>query len=99
MTPYSKTSPYYTTELTGSYLDVINLRSIPNELDDLEFSITKQYEFRPDLLAYDLYGDSTLWWVFAVRNRSVIQDPTFDFIAGTVIYLPKLKTLRASLGL
>jgi hypothetical protein len=99
MTAYSKTSPYYTTNQTASYLDVMTLRTLPSQKDDILFTVTAQYENRPDLLAYDLYNDVNLWWVFAVRNRSTIKDPTFDLVAGIQIYLPKLSTIRSSLGL
>jgi hypothetical protein len=99
MTIYKKTSPYYKTNVVNEYLDVINFRDIPAERDDHLFEITKTYENRPDLLAYDLYKDSGLWWVFSVRNKSLIKDPIFDFSSGKKIYLPKLSTLRSSLGI
>lgn len=95
---YSKLSPYYSTEINGSYLDIVNFRNIPNQSDDVYYTITSQYEFRPDLLAYDLYGDSNLWWVFSVRNKDLIKDPIYDMYAGQSIYLPKLSTLKNSLG-
>jgi len=95
---YSKLSPYYSTQITGSYLDIINIRNIPNQTDDVQYTLTSQYEFRPDLLAYDLYGDSNLWWVFSVRNKDLVKDPIYDMFAGQVIYLPKLSTLKTSLG-
>jgi len=62
------------------------------------FELTATYEHRPDLLAYDLYKDHKLWWVFAVRNRSVIKDPVFDMVAGVKIYLPKASTLQRVIG-
>ena len=99
MSIYSKTSPYYTTQIAWSYLDVITFRNLPNEVDDVSFEVTSQYEFRPDLLAYDLYGDSNLWWVFAVRNKNKIRDSIYDLYAGQIIYLPKLSTLRTVLGI
>jgi len=98
MPQYNKSSPYYTTSVTNNYLDVINFRDIPAQADDIYFEITKNYENRPDLLAYDLYKDVGLWWVFAVRNKSTIKDPVFDFTAGTKIYLPKITTLKTALG-
>lgn len=98
-TNYSKISPYSSTEITNNYLDILTLRDFPYETDDILFEITSTYDKRPDLLAYDLYKDSGLWWVFAVRNRSVIKDPVYDMQAGTKIYLPKLSTLRNSLGI
>jgi hypothetical protein len=58
------------------------------------------YEFRPDLLAYDLYNDSRLWWVFAERNPNKLgYDPYFDLVAGIEIYIPKMGTLAQVLGI
>jgi hypothetical protein len=98
MTTYNKASPYYNTSMVNNYLDVINFRDIPKEKDDILFELTATYEHRPDLLAYDLYKDQKLWWVFAVRNRSVIKDPVFDMVAGVKIYLPKASTLQRVIG-
>jgi len=49
-------------------------------------------------LAFDLYGDSRLWWVFYQRNPNTLQAPPLDFAAGVAIYLPKLSTLKSALG-
>jgi len=99
MAVYSKTSPYYTTLATGNYLDVMTHRDFEFQTDDVYYNLTKEYEFRPDLLAFDLYNDVNLWWVFAIRNKNVIKDPIFDFRAGLQIYLPKLSTLRRDIGI
>jgi hypothetical protein len=96
---YSKTSPYYSTSLDNGYLDVINFRDIAATTDDVLFEVTSNYNNRPDLLAYDLYGDVNLWWVFAVRNKSIIKDPTFDLVTGLKIYLPTLENIKTSIGL
>jgi len=96
---YSKTSPYYTTPVTNGYLDVMAFRDLPNERDDILFELTNTYENRPDLLAYDLYKDSRLWWVFAVRNKRIIKDPVYDLKAGVKIYLPKMSTIKTVLGI
>lgn len=97
-TSYKKNSPYYNTVIKNGYLDVINFRDIPVEKNDIVFEITQTYQYRPDLLAFDLYKDVGLWWVFSVRNKSVLKDPVFDFTAGTKIYLPKLSTIKTTLG-
>ena len=99
MTTYTKTSPYYNTSMVNNYLDVINFRDIPKERDDILFELTATYEHRPDLLAYDLYGTAGLWWVFYQRNPNTLTKPPIDFVAGTLIYLPKMSTLRTVLGL
>jgi len=95
---HSKNSTYYTTPITGFYLDLINFRNIPNVANDVKFTVTSQYQYRPDLLAYDLYNDVNLWWVFAVRNKDVIKDPIYDLYAGQQIYLPQVATLQTVLG-
>lgn len=96
---YSNTSPYYKTPIVYGYLDVIEFRDLPNEKDDILFEVTNTYENRPDLLAYDLYKNSNLWWVFSVRNKRIIKDPVYDLKAGVKIYLPKMSTLKSVLGL
>lgn len=98
MAQYSKTSPYYATDGSKGYLDVMTYRNFTAQTDDILWEVTKNYEHRPDLLAYHLYQDQNLWWVFAMRNTSVIKDPIYDMVAGTQIYLPKLSTLRKELG-
>jgi hypothetical protein len=98
MAQYDPTSPYFTTGITQFYLDVMTNRPIPKLPDDLQFEINQTYQYRPDLLAYDLYETSTLWWVFYQRNPNSLQAPPLDFKIGTRIYLPKLSTLRSTLG-
>ena len=96
---YSKTSPYYKTQVVNGYLDVMEFRDLPIQRDDILFEVTATYENRPDLLAYDLYKDPSLWWVFAVRNKKIIKDPVYDLVAGVKIYLPKMNTLKSVLGI
>ena len=98
MANYASTSPYYTTGYTPFSLDVMTNRPIPRESDDLEFVITTTYQYRPDLLAYDLYQDAGLWWVFYQRNPNALTAPPLDFKAGVRIYLPKITTLKSTLG-
>jgi len=95
---YSKTSPYVNTEKFGQFLDVANIPNIPQDPADVLYQIDTIYKQRPDLLAYDLYGDVGLWWVFIARNPNILQDPVFDFQPGTIIYVPKKETLSAVLG-
>jgi len=96
---YNQTSPYYTTPMVNNdFLDVMVNRPIPLHSDDIYWEITQTYNMRPDLLAFDLYGESRLWWVFAQRNSNRLKDPVFDFVTGTGIYIPQLPNLREALG-
>ena len=91
---YSRTSPYFNTPVIGNFLEIANFPSIPKSADDVLITINKTYQFRPDLLSFDLYGDPSLWWVFALRNPNVIYDPVFDMQIGKRIYIPKKETLQ-----
>ncbi len=97
---YGSSSPYlYTDIIGGKYLDVMTNRPIPMLDSDIYWEISKVHEYRPDMLAYDLYSDPRLWWVFAQRNPNRLKDPYFDFVAGLGIYIPKQDTLVRALGL
>lgn len=96
---YKKTSPYSSTQyLEGKFLDIWASRSLPAQADDIFAEISATYQYRPDLMAYDLYGSVDYWWVFTIRNKDIIKDPIFDHRAGTKIYIPKLNTILANLG-
>ena len=98
MAKYAKTSPWSDTRQNNFYLDLLEIRPVPAEADDFRYVIENQYRHRPDLLAYDIYGNAKLWWVFVQRNMSVIKDPIYDFEPGTVIFLPKKTNLQKFLG-
>lgn len=99
MAKYSPRSPWFSTKIQDNYLGVLKIRPVSAEEDDFLYTIEPQYTYRPDLLAYDLYGEAALWWVFTQRNLDVIQDPVFDFVPGTQIYIPKGNSLKSILGL
>ena len=97
---YPQNSPYYDTNIVeNKFLDFLEYREIPMNPSDVYYEVPLVYQYRPDLLAYDLYGDPKLWWVFAARNPNVIEDPIFDFKIGTKVYLPKKRTLEKDLGI
>ena len=98
MASYDATSPYFATGYSQFFLDVMENRPIPKENDDRVMIINQTYQYRPDLLAYDLYDNSTLWWVFYQRNPNTLIAPPMDFRVGVEIYLPKITTLRRVLG-
>ncbi len=99
MAVYSNTSPWFDTPISNNYLDVLTIRPVSAEADDFLYTIQAQYAYRPDLLAHDLYGTASLWWVFSQRNMDVLQDPILDFVPGTQIYICKNSSLVAALGI
>jgi len=96
---YLPSSPYFQTNSFGNFLDVMTNRPITKLPDDVLYEIDSVYQYRPDLLAADLYGTSSLWWVFAQRNPNTLVDPLLDFVAGARIYIPKIETLKQDLGI
>jgi hypothetical protein len=100
MARYGGTSPWGKTQFSiDGNLDLLKIRPVPAEADDVLYSIEPQYTHRPDLLAYDLYGTPKLWWVFAQRNMDTIKDPVYDIEPGVQIYLPKGSKLKSVLGI
>ena len=99
MAEYSNTSPYFATGETKNYLDILNPRTLTAEDDDQSYTIERTYAYRPDLLAYDLYGSPRLWWVFAQRNPDKLEDPIYDFKPGVTVQLPKKENLLKDLGI
>ena len=98
MAEYSNTSPYHATPQNSISLETLVPRTITSEPDDQTYTIERTYAYRPDLLAFDLYGTPRLWWVFAQRNPDVIEDPIYDFAAGVTIKVPKPGNIRTDLG-
>jgi len=98
MAIYKKTSPWYITKQNTLYLELLTLRTIPTSDDDFKYVIENQYRHRPDLLAFDLYQDAKLWWVFAQRNRSILKDPIYDFSPGTTIFCPANNNIETVLS-
>jgi len=98
MATYEKSSLYGATPQSNGVLQTLGHRRIPRSLDDIEYEIQPQYNYRPDLLANDLYNNASLWWVFKERNPKEIVDPVFDFVAGVKIQLPPLSTINRIIG-
>ena len=98
MTIYPTSSPYASTPQIGGKISNFVYRPIPPAADDKTLTLPTKYKSRPDLLSFDLYGSSMYWWVFAVRNRNIINDPIWDMIPGMIIQIPSAATLKKVLG-
>ena len=69
-----------------------NFKKLPM---DIKMVVTKRYAGRPDLVAYDVYGRTTLMWV--VLQYNTILDIAEDFVEGTQITLPTRSRLFSEL--
>lgn len=97
-TKYNDTSPYVNTPQTSWSLDLWQGITIPKYDNDMTLVVPRTWQHKPHLLAYDLYGDSRLWWVFAVRNPDVIKDPIYDLVEGITIQVTQKETLLGLLN-
>lgn len=80
--------------LNEKFLDVTKLPKIRESVYDEDYTIDFDVDERPDLLAFKIYGDSNLWWVFALRNPDELIDPIKDFKQGVSIKLPSAESVQ-----
>lgn len=80
--------------INNIFLGMNTLPTITKTVKDEVYIIGHGYDERPDLLAHQLYGNTRLWWVFAIRNPDVLEDPIRDFKAGTEIILPSEESVQ-----
>jgi hypothetical protein len=90
MATYRTDSLYRDTKITNNqYLDELTIDNIDvNNTTTTDITLNEKYDEKPDLLAYDLYGNAKLWWVFALFNQDELADPILDFKAGLKIKVP-----------
>ena len=56
MADYSNTSPYFSTPQNNIGMGIFRPRTITADDDDVSYTIDQIYAYRPDLLAFYLYG-------------------------------------------
>ena len=90
MATYRTDSLYRDTKITNNqYLDELTIDNIDvNNTTTTDITLNEKYDEKPDLLAYDLYGNAKLWWVFALFNQDSLADPIVDFKIGLKIIVP-----------
>lgn len=61
--------------------------SVTPDDTDMSIEVTQPMVGRLDLLAYDLYGNSELWWAIAELNNLV--DPITEVTLGVQLRVPR----------
>jgi hypothetical protein len=92
---YPQSSAYSATPQASWYIGRYVHRSIPADVSDTTYIVPASYQYRPDLLANELYGTPLYWWVFMSRNINLIRDPIWDFKAGLTIMVPTVGQLTS----
>lgn len=73
--------------------DGYQLTTAPDDIPP--FALQAKYDTRPDLLAYDTYGKSTLMWL--VLQYNLIVDINTEFVTGAIITLPSKSRVFSSI--
>ena len=68
---------------------------LPRSSDDLTFRITRQFDRRPDLVAFHIYGQVSLMWLVLQYNS--IVDINTEFIAGKDLILPTFARVQTQI--
>jgi len=91
---YKNNSPWSKTNIIDdSILDLITFRNLyPDPFDEV-YTIPTDFDERPDLCSYQMYGTAKYWWIFAARNPNDIIDPIRDFSAGIKIRIPNIDNI------
>lgn len=84
-----------TVDVNGNRLGWWERKVFSKSPTDVTYTITAKYAHRPDLLAFDLYGRSTLQWIIMQYNN--VSDLYEDFKVGDTIVLPTRSRLYGEL--
>lgn len=95
---YDKSSQYYFTNQTSWCLNLLELRIIDPHPSDITYTLGSEYENDPYKLAYDLYNDEKLWWIFMILNPDAIKDPIYDMKPNMTINIPTSDRVKSTLG-
>ena len=91
---YKSHSPWSSTNIRyGRILDIQKKRYLVRDPLDEFVTIPQQFDKRPDLYSFEVYGTAKYWWIFAHRNSDIIIDPINDFTAGKVIRVPRRENI------
>lgn len=87
MTKYDSRSPYAKTQIDGRFLGhYVHRRAPAADKSDKVMKVSLRWHHRPDLMAYDIYGDARYWWVIPARNG--LEDLTFGVEYGMKLFVP-----------
>lgn len=76
-----------TTDVVGNFLGWWEKREFPHDdINDLKFTITSDYAYRPDKIAYKLYGRDDFAWIVLQYNN--IVDINEEMGVGAILRVP-----------
>jgi Base plate wedge protein 53 len=76
-------------------LPTLDLYSLFGNLDSISYKIPLSRNYRPDLIAFDFYGDASLYWAIVYANG--FHNSPEDFVANAVIQIPLFDKLISTI--
>ena len=92
MSIYRSDSHLANTKVNGKFTELYEPGNELFNTGNKEHTIESKHHKRPDLLAFELYGNQRLWWIFMHFNPNIIKDPITDFTSGKTILVPQDRT-------
>ena len=92
---YKTNSVYAFTPMNSNFLGIWEPPELEITGNEATIIIPRHQQYRPDLLSYQLYGTSKLWWSFKMINPDKLNDPIWDFVTGLEILASNKKDLSA----
>ena len=83
-----------TSQHTIKGLPTLDLYSLFGNLESISYQIPLSRNYRPDLIAFDFYGDVSLYWAIVYANA--FHNSPEDFVANAVIQVPLFDRLISS---
>lgn len=83
------------TDNLGTRIGWWERQKFPKESSDIYLKVSKRGEGRPDIIAYQVYGDQYYAWL--VMQYNSIVDPVTEIVKGTLLRLPTPTRVRTSI--
>lgn len=93
MANYSNNSPWAKVSQTW-YLGYTIPAYMTTADSDTSYTIPSKYNLQPYRLSKELYGTEELYYIFALLNPDILQDPVYDFVTGLTIQVPEPSRVR-----
>ena len=77
----------------GNYVPMLlEVGEIPRSQNDLYVQVTSGYEYRLDLISFEIYGTTKLWWAIALANN---RYDLFNYPqSGDTVRVPAIQTIQ-----
>jgi len=79
------------------FFEHLPVRKIPHHQEDRIHVVRLDQEHRLDLVSWDYYGSVLWWWVIYLAQDPPLEDPIKDIVVGTMLRIPYLPSLLATL--